>query len=420
MQWNLVFTVVAIVAGVLFIKKDKNNVCKTFSDYYSNRDSNPNCYYNGDHLLQVPDIARRHGYSVETHVVTTDDGYILNVFRIYRNQLGIEHPGKPILLLHGLTLDSGIFVLRGSKSLAFMLADAGYDVWLGNFRGTKYSMNHVNLKNTELKYWNFSFHELGVYDLPAQLKLVNTLTNQKAIYIGYSIGAIAGTIYGSTYPKKSHEEISLFVALTPAVTFHNVRILQILSYLPSMFESTINYLSNGVIYPRPPLPKALFKFLCFPYPIQMEICQLPDMIALGYHYEENDPESLPVTLQHNMEASSVKTLYHALQVVRSGRFLHYDYGEEGNKRIYGDINAPPYDLSKIMFSSLLFYSENDAIITPENVKILYNMLPNKTNAKELYQITNLNYNHIDFVSAKNADIYVYKPLIAQLRKREAQ
>ena len=43
---------------------------------------------------------------------------------------------------------------------AFMAVDNGYDVWLGNFRGNKYSRAHVNLDpSVDMEDWKFSWAE---------------------------------------------------------------------------------------------------------------------------------------------------------------------------------------------------------------------------------------------------------------------
>ena len=38
---------------------------------------------------------------------------------------------------------------------AYMLADEGYDVWLGNVRGNTYCRSHVNMTADEPKFWKF-------------------------------------------------------------------------------------------------------------------------------------------------------------------------------------------------------------------------------------------------------------------------
>uniref|UniRef100_A0A8D8LME0 Lipase member K n=2 Tax=Cacopsylla melanoneura TaxID=428564 RepID=A0A8D8LME0_9HEMI len=109
----------------------------------------------------TPEIIRRNGYPVEIHSVTTDDGYILEMHRIPGGK-GINRKAdpkkKPVFVLHGILATSADWVLAGPNiSLAFFLADQGYDVWLGNSRGNTYSRKHVKFSTEEYRFWNFRY-----------------------------------------------------------------------------------------------------------------------------------------------------------------------------------------------------------------------------------------------------------------------
>lgn len=136
-----------------------------------------------------PEIAIRHGYPAEAHTIKTDDGYLLTMHRIPCGRAGCEIQGgrgrgQPVFLQHGLLSSSADWLLSGpEKALAFILADAGYDVWLGNARGNTYSRKHVQLRNDEPAFWDFSWHEMAEYDVPAEIDFVYELRGQSNLEI---------------------------------------------------------------------------------------------------------------------------------------------------------------------------------------------------------------------------------------------
>ncbi|KAJ8946242.1 hypothetical protein NQ314_008930 [Rhamnusium bicolor] len=101
-----------------------------------------------------------YGYPFENHMVTTDDGYVLGLHRIPhgRNESGDNTKTKPaVLIMHGLCSSSvDFFVLGPERSIALLLADQGYDIWLGNNRGTTWSRNHISLDPDKNKtFWDY-------------------------------------------------------------------------------------------------------------------------------------------------------------------------------------------------------------------------------------------------------------------------
>lgn len=97
-----------------------------------------------------------------------------------------------MLLQHGLTDSSDTWLINDEdKAPAFMLANRGYDVWLGNNRGNKHSRNHTKWNPDKSKeFWEFTFQHMADFDLPAMFGYVNKVTGQKISYIGHSQGTM--------------------------------------------------------------------------------------------------------------------------------------------------------------------------------------------------------------------------------------
>lgn len=161
------------------------------------------------------------GYPIETHKVQTDDGYILTVFRIQAKGTTIKS-GKPaVFLQHGIN-DTGFcfFFNDPDKALGIMLADQGFDVWIGNTRGNKFSRAHKTLSIESKAFWQYSFMQMGQYDVPANIQYVkNTAGVSKVTYIGHSQGTtqMFAALSDPAVRSKVAPYLKDFYALAPVV-----------------------------------------------------------------------------------------------------------------------------------------------------------------------------------------------------------
>ena len=93
-------------------------------------------------------LMTNYGFDYEAYEVQTDDEWLLTLFRV-KGMAGVRKPPSskpPLLLMHGAFMDAASWVAmsRGPDPMPLQLATQGYDVWMGNNRGTRYS--NINLR----------------------------------------------------------------------------------------------------------------------------------------------------------------------------------------------------------------------------------------------------------------------------------
>ena len=113
-------------------------------------------------------MAAENGFASESYTVITEDGYVSELYRI-PGKFGESTDGKPaVLLMHGIECDMNFWTVNSADvAPPFILSAQGYDVWLGNNRGSRYALNHTTLDPNSAEFYRFSIDELGLYDLPA-------------------------------------------------------------------------------------------------------------------------------------------------------------------------------------------------------------------------------------------------------------
>lgn len=126
-----------------------------------------------------------------------------------------------VLLMHAAMTAGGQFVINGNKSLAFMLSNAGYNVWILHARGTSYSLKHRYLSNQDPKFWDFSWHEIGIFDIPCAIDYILGRRRKKQLhFVGHSQGPAAFLVMLSAKPEYNYKVTSAYL-LGPAVYIHN-------------------------------------------------------------------------------------------------------------------------------------------------------------------------------------------------------
>ncbi|XP_043064687.1 lipase 3 isoform X2 [Drosophila ficusphila] len=349
-------------------------------------------------------LITNHNYPVEEHTVNTSDDYILTIYRIptspKRKQMNQTGERLVVFLQHGILCASDDWIINGPEtSLAYMFADAGYDVWLGNARGNTYSRQHKHIHPDSSDFWHFSWHEIGVYDLAAMLDYALAVSRSNSLhFVAHSQGTTTFFVLMSSLPLYNVKVRSVHL-LAPIAYMRKHSF--ILSKLGGLFLGSPSFLSwvlGGMeLLPITRVQKLMCENVCSEASMLKFLCSgLLEFIG-GWGTQHLNKTLLTDVCVTHPAGASTSQIIHYLQLYTSGDFRQYDHGRERNELIYKRATPPPYNMLNIESCVDLYYSDNDYMSAVEDVEYLASLLP----CAELYRIPYTDWNHYDFLWSNN-------------------
>ncbi|ODN01190.1 Lipase 3 [Orchesella cincta] len=361
------------------------------------------------------------------------DGYMLTTFRIPGGRISPARSGKPsVLLLHGMGSWSEAWIaLPNDKNLvsiglkmgllAYMLADAGWDVWLGNNRGSSYSNGHTSLNSAFEPYWNFSWHEMGIYDLPTIVdQAIAVSGNEKIFVIGHSQGGVEVLVGTSEIPELN-DKIHAAYLMAPAAFLggaYDPFFGALLPIVNTPLEDVLYAVLRGRLQRRNPrILSTIFGIqphaLCQPRAIRCGLCDQYLLGLYSFNPTQMNYTNIPRIMAKLFDVENIKSDIHFGQNILSCMFRKYDYGSSENQRRYGSVDPPDYNLEQIRTPVYLLWAEQDTLITPPDIQRLASRLSPST-LREVIRVEDDTFNHGDFALARDANILVYRPLIEKM------
>eukprot|EP00916_Digyalum_oweni_P005035 GHVL01008970.1.p1 GENE.GHVL01008970.1~~GHVL01008970.1.p1 ORF type:complete len:321 (+),score=35.99 GHVL01008970.1:394-1356(+) len=291
--------------------------------------------------------------------------------------------------MHGLMMSSEIWVANSHLSLPLFLHQKGYDVWMANNRANKYSWMHTSLSRDDLRYWNFSIDELARFDVPTCIDYILDLclNSETLAYVGFSNGTAQMFAALSSQPRLN-KKVSIFIALAPACKLSQLVSnaeetkfpLQFLKLFPSSITKSwratqrlqilyplicskrwVCYLIFGrrAVLSTADVWKRLLTKSIFVKLVEFAMKALFNWQIIGA--SEDDKERF---INHLYSTTSVKSVAHWFQILRNGKFEHFDAASG----ISGEVEIPDYDISRIKCPVHVLYGNKDKLTDLEHLK----------------------------------------------------
>jgi len=374
------------------------------------------------HNLDVPHMVAKEGYPVETHTVTTEDCYIMEIHRIPygKNNKDDPNPRPVIFLQHGLLCSSADWVMpTPSKGLGYILADAGYDVWMGNYRGNTYGRMHCTLDPDHQRsgFWDFTWDQMAKYDIPAMIEKVLEVTGQDELqYAGHSMGTTAFMAMHKYRPDIG-QKIRLAHLLSPVAYVGNMQSpIGWIAGLDGILESIlVEMMGVGEFLPNNILMDCLASLFCHEGSFQ-GLCTNILFVLCGFDEPQMNTTLLETIIHHTPAGASSRTVLHYAQEVNSNNFEGYDWGsDKANIEHHGTASPPQYDLGDVTTPTAIYWGDNDWLADAKDIIKVIMGLPNILPGMN-HEVAWPQWNHLDFLWAIDADKYVYADVVKNAQR----
>jgi len=372
--------------------------------------------------LPTPELIRSEGYPAETHYATTEDGYILALHRIPHGKTNGDDEGpRPVIFVqHSILASSADWVLSTpAKGLGFILADAGYDVWLGNYRGNTYSRNHtfLNPDNQREGFWDFTWDEMAHYDLPAMIERVLELTGETELYYaGHSMGTTAFMAMHHYRPDIGLKiRLANFLAPVASESAMGGPLGWIAGFMDGIFdwvlEDLLNLMGVGEFLPSNLFMDCLASLFC--HSATADLCSNILFIIAGFDEQQMNKTLLDTIMHHTPAGASTHSLLHYGQLKATGGFHGYDWGSDKLNYQHHNGPVPTYDLGKVVTPVALYWGDNDWFAMQDDIFQTIIGLPNIVGGMN-HEVDYEKWTHLDFLWGIDADKLVYSFLLDNL------
>jgi lysosomal acid lipase/cholesteryl ester hydrolase len=348
---------------------------------------------------------------VTTHYFSTEDKLGLSMLRFNRDPAGDAEDA--VLIIHGLTTSTDMFIMPEHTNLVSYLLDNGFpDVWCLDFRMS-------NRHSYNLFPHRYNFDDVALFDYPPALELIRSHIGARRLHvISHCLGAVtfAMSVFGRAVDGLA-SVLANSVALTPRVPrWSKVKG----RFAPTMIERVLGFPNLNPRWSEDPTLTA-GKLFSKGVSLFHRECDVPACHMLSLMWGSGWPalyshENLAdVTHRRGGDlygATSMNYYRHVFEMVRAGsRPLKYEIGNPKYDALPDDYLV---DAREIDTPMLLMTGENNKVFSDSNIVCHERLQQLGSPNKELQIVPG--YGHQDVFMGEHCDRDVFPGIVDWLRR----